>query len=215
MVMSSVKTIAETNWNQSWEENFEPVRLGADVIIRASFHPQQEAITHDLVIDPKMSFGTGHHSTTRLMLKAMLSENFIGKDVLDMGCGTGVLGIFASRLGANQVMGIDIDHWAVENSRENISVNQVSNMQVVAGDAGILDEDSFDIILANINRNVLLADLELYISVLRAGGKIIISGIMSADRELMLSHIRTLNIQAQEILEEQNWLAIVLQQTKK
>ena len=178
----SVSQIQQQNWNELWEKNFEPMQIG-DVYIRAPFHDSMPGVKHELIIEPKMSFGTGHHATTSLMILEMLKTDFQGKTVLDMGCGTSLLAILASKLGAIRILAIDIDDWAVENSIENCARNNVHNVEAIKGNSSSLNGMHFDIVLANINRNVLLEDMPAYAKVIPAGGLILFSGFYESDME--------------------------------
>ena len=165
--------IENQDWNKIWEENFTPILVQDRILVRAGFHPTIKNIEHEIIIDPKMSFGTGHHATTALMLETILDmkPNFSGKKVLDMGCGTGILSIMAVQAGAQSVTGIDIDEWAYNNAMENIATNNMNNIRVLIGDATLLDgAEHYDIILANINRNILLNDMPAYVNVLNDNG---------------------------------------------
>jgi ribosomal protein L11 methyltransferase len=173
----------DENWNEKWEQNFNPVTIGS-VYIRAPFHPADPEKT-EIIIEPKMSFGTGHHATTSLMVKAMLNVDFRNKTVADMGCGTSVLAILASKLGAKAVTAIDIDDWAVENSGENLNRNLIKNVLVLKGNADSLADSRFDVILANIQRNVLLKDMQAYSRALNQGGVLLLSGIYEDDVALI------------------------------
>ncbi len=176
--------IPKTNWNEEWEKNFNPVYVDDLVCIRAHFHPIAENIKHDIVITPKMSFGTGHHDTTWLVSKTMFSLDFKNKSILDMGCGTGILAILAKQLGATILLGIDIDDWSIENSIENAAINKASDIEFKKGDASILPStETFDIILANINKNVLKKDLPTYYTCLKKEGHLLLSGFFTADVE--------------------------------
>ena len=155
----TTEKIQQQNWNAQWESNFNPVLVEDKCIIRASFHEAPQSGIMDIIIDPKMSFGTGHHDTTWLMSRELFALDLKNKSVLDMGCGTGVLAIIAKKLGANSVSGIDIDEWSIENSRENAQVNHCPEILFEKGNASLLTDKKYDIILANINRNVLLNDL--------------------------------------------------------
>ncbi len=149
--------IENQDWNKIWEENFTPILVQDRILVRAGFHPTIENIEHEIIIDPKMSFGTGHHATTALMLETILDmkTDFSGKKVLDMGCGTGILSIMAAQTGAQSVTGIDIDEWAYNNAMENIATNNMNNIRILIGDATLLDgQEHYDIILANIIRNI-------------------------------------------------------------
>ena len=195
------------NWNEEWERNYEPVKLGDQVYIRAPFHPSGEGYPHEILIEPKMSFGTGHHQTTRLMARAMLTINFQNKITLDMGTGTGVLAILAAQLGAAKLNAIDNFEWAVENTRENLIRNGVTEAEAKLGDVSILDKARYDVILANINRNVLLADMPAYRAALRPQGKMLLSGFLIKDLDLINTEARRLGFQPEERWQEENWLA--------
>lgn len=177
--IEKIKTI---NWNAEWEKNFNPVLVDDLLFIRAPFHEKNISFKHEIVIMPKMSFGTGHHQTTRLVCKEMFSADFLNKRVLDMGCGTGILAILSKKLGAKEVIGIDIDEWSVENSIENCSVNKFPEIQIKLGNVDLLkNESSFDIILANINKNILKNDIQSYSQKLNTTGKLFISGFFTTD----------------------------------
>ena len=182
---SYVRTeIPKVNWNEEWEKNFNPVFVDDLVCIRAHFHPKVENIKYDIVITPKMSFGTGHHDTTWLVSKTMFELDFKNASVLDMGCGTGILAILGHQLGANAVLGIDIDDWSIENSIENATINQANDIVFKKGDASILPSvNSFDVILANINKNVLKKDLASYYKCLNKDGYLLLSGFFTIDVE--------------------------------
>lgn len=171
--------IPKTNWNEEWEKNFHPVFVDDLVCIRAHFHLVVPNIKHDIIITPKMSFGTGHHDTTWLMSKTMFELDLKNKSVLDMGCGTGVLAILAHQLGANPVLGIDIDEWSIENSIENAEHNHVSDIIFKKGEASLLPTiPTFDVVLANINKNVLKKDLAAYYQTLNNKGYVLLSGFL-------------------------------------
>jgi ribosomal protein L11 methyltransferase len=174
--------IADKNWNEEWEKHFEPVAIDDRLFVRASFHDPRPGFAHEIVITPKMSFGTGHHRTTRLMCRAMLEMDFKGRRVLDMGCGTGILAILAAKLGARDIVGVDIDEWPVENAKENAEMNNASFIRIYQGDADALNgEKPFDVILANINRNVLLDHIPVYSGFMRPGGVLLLSGFFPSD----------------------------------
>lgn len=170
----SVQEIEQVNWNAEWENNFEPIEVDGRVYIRAPFHQEKEGFEYPMLIEPKMSFGTGHHQTTHMMIQWLLETDTLGQEVLDMGCGTGILGILAEMRGASKVHGIDIDSWCIENTLENTQRNQCSMTATQGGATSI--EGSFDTICANINLNVLLADMEAYVGALKEGGTIFFSG---------------------------------------
>ncbi len=169
------------DWNEVWESNFEPIQVGDLCCVRAPFH-QPGTCRYDIVIMPKMSFGTGHHATTYLMIENMFRMDIQGKNGLDMGCGTGILAILAVKLGAAFMDAVDIDDWAVENSRENTKANGTDRrISVMQGDASRLHATHYDFILANINRNVLLQDMGTYASCLEPGGEMLLSGFLEPD----------------------------------
>jgi ribosomal protein L11 methyltransferase len=178
-----LEDLKQENWNAKWESNFKPVVIDKRCGIRASFHSPLD-VEHEVVITPKMSFGTGHHSTTFGMMKTMMDLDFTDKTVLDMGCGTAVLAILASKLKANKITAIDIDEWAYTNSLENIQINQVKNISVLEGGSEHIT-DKFDIILANINRNVLLNDMHIYSDAMKMKGDILLSGFYTEDLPLI------------------------------
>ena len=161
-IETSVQEIEDQDWNKVWEENFTPIVVDDRILVRAGFHAPVPGIEYEILIEPKMSFGTGHHSTTALMLRTILDnkERITGKRVLDMGCGTGILSILAAKTGAREITGIDIDEWAYNNAMENIRANGLNNITIKIGDARLLEAEApFDVILANINRNILLEDM--------------------------------------------------------
>jgi ribosomal protein L11 methyltransferase len=180
-VMYAWTLVKDQNWNAMWESNFTPIHIAGKCCIRAPFHPRPADVEYDIIIQPKMSFGTGHHDTTALVMEKMLELSLKEKAVLDMGCGTGVLAILASMLGANPVTAIDTDEWAYLNTLENLDVNGVINVAVHKGDAQILEGKCFNVILANINRNVLLADISKYAKALQPEGHLVLSGFFETD----------------------------------
>jgi ribosomal protein L11 methyltransferase len=182
----SLKSIAEQNWNAEWEKSFNPINVDNRCYIRAPFHNKLDNIEYDIIIDPKMSFGTGHHETTYLMLKRLLNIEVEGKKVLDMGCGTGVLAILAKMRNSLFVKAIDIDEWAYNNSLENIRNNNCDDIKVERGGAEVIGSEKFDIIIANINRNILLKDMNLYINAMSVNGELLLSGFFSSDQDILL-----------------------------
>lgn len=179
-------SIAKQNWNQLWESNFEPVQVEDFVGIRAGFHEPIQGVTHEIVITPKMSFGTGHHATTYLVMNAMRNLNFKGKTVLDFGSGTGILAILAEKLGAQAVLAIDNDDWCIENSLENLAINQTQSIRVEKADSAALSEQ-FDIILANINKHIILENMVHLQKALAPGGTILLSGLLVEDEPDILA----------------------------
>ncbi|MHC5201185.1 50S ribosomal protein L11 methyltransferase [Myroides sp. LJL119] len=200
--------IQQVNWNQEWEKNFEPINVDDICYVRAPFH-QPIASKYDVVIEPKMSFGTGHHETTYMMIKQILNNNFVDKTVLDMGCGTSILGILASMCGARAVTAIDIDSWCCENSLENATRNNCDNIQVKHGDAALIEsQPTYDIILANINRNILLNDMHLYVKALKDQGEIYFSGFYTQDIQSIDQAAKLLGLVFQAQLEKNNWVSL-------
>lgn len=202
--------IKAQNWNAEWEKSFEPIYIDNRCQIRAPFHKRKENIEYDLVIEPKMSFGTGHHETTGLMVRTMLDIDFNGKTVLDMGCGTGVLAILASKRNAKSVTAIDIDSWAYENTLENIERNNTSNIITKQGDASLLMGEKFDVILANINRNILLSDMSIYVGCLPNNGHLVLSGFYSQDLTVILDKAQQIGLKYESHIENNNWIAVKL-----
>lgn len=175
------KLVKQENWNAQWESNFEPVYVGDQICVRATFHEDEPNYPYQIVIDPKMSFGTGHHATTHLMLEGMLGLDFKDKTVIDMGSGTGVLAIFAAMKGARSVVAIDIDEWCSINAKENAARNNVDFIEIYQGDKELLVGKHADILLANINKNILLTQLPFYAGCLSTGGKLFMSGFYEED----------------------------------
>jgi ribosomal protein L11 methyltransferase len=200
--------IEQQNWNAEWEKHFNPVVIQDKVLIKASFHTNLPAYPFEITIDPKMSFGTGHHSTTALMIRTMLTQQFDGKEVLDMGCGTGVLAILAHKSGAARVTAIDIDEWAVSNSKENFELNNISDYTLLHGGAELLANKSFDIILANINRNILISDMVSYSRSLKPGGLLITSGIYHTDFEMLRASAEQNQLVYKNQIEKSSWIAV-------
>ncbi|MBP7808481.1 MAG: 50S ribosomal protein L11 methyltransferase [Bacteroidia bacterium] len=196
----TTEKMAQVNWNEEWEKNFSPVIVNDDCIIRAPFHEIEKKYKYDIIIMPKMSFGTGHHDTTWLMCKNMLDFDFKNKTVFDMGCGTGVLAILAKKLEATNITGNDIDEWSVENAIENCATNNCSDIKIEMGDANLLTTKSaYDFILANINKNVLKSYIPDLAKSLKTGGHLFISGFFKTDCEELInlasSHYLTLHKQ--------------------
>ncbi|MHA3047491.1 50S ribosomal protein L11 methyltransferase [Riemerella anatipestifer] len=197
------------NWNEEWEKNFSPINVEDKVYIRAEFHEPQP-LDYEIIIQPKMSFGTGHHATTYLMIQQMLEMDFQGKKVLDMGCGTSVLAIFAKLKGAGDTLAMDIDPWSVENSKENADRNQVS-LRIEEGTAENLGQEKFDIILANINRNILISDIPTYVSVLEKGGQLLLSGLCFFDVEDIMEVCTAQNLKLNKKVQREEWVSLLLE----
>lgn len=208
----SVEEVEDKDWNEEWEKNyFQPIVVDggeSKCVIHSSFHTDVPEAEYDIVINPKMSFGTGHHETTSSMLRWILSDSMQGKKVLDMGCGTAVLGILAKMRGAEYVMGVDIDEWCKENATESAAINNI-DMEIKLGDASILPkENTFDVILANINRNILLADMDKYVACLNNGGNLYMSGFYTEDIPVIKEKAESLGLKYEDFKEKNNWVAV-------
>ncbi|MCZ4317994.1 50S ribosomal protein L11 methyltransferase [Aequorivita viscosa] len=198
--------IAQVNWNSEWEKNFDPIEVDGKCTVRAPFHPNKN-FEYEIVIEPKMSFGTGHHETTFMMLQFILENDFEDKTVLDMGCGTAVLAILAKMCGATKLDAIDIDEWCYENSIENIERNNCKNISVFLGDASLLSGKKYDVIIANINRNILLNDMESYRNCMREGGVLYLSGFYVKDLPIITDACNNLGFNFVENKEKNQWVA--------
>ena len=198
----------DQNWNEEWEKKFDPVVIDERVLIRAPFHDSSNDLECTLVIEPKMSFGTGHHHTTKLMIREMGNHLLKGKKILDMGCGTGVLGIYACKKGAARVLGVDNDQWAYENALENIKKNGVTAMEVRLGDVSVLYKDMFNMIFANITRNTLVRDMSVYTEHLLDQGLMVISGILAEDVQFVLNEAYRCDLKHLSTGEESNWISL-------
>lgn len=205
---TAIETLKPRNWNEEWERNFQPVEIEGFVQVIPSFKTPKAGFEHTLWIEPKMSFGTGHHETTRLMMRFCREVDFHGKKVLDMGCGTGILGILALKLGAESLMAVDNDPACVENSKENAALNKVSNIEICLGGAEILPQGKFDIILANINRNVLLEDGRAYYGALKPGGLLAMSGFFDFDANKVSDFFTSLGMEPSFRNEENGWVLL-------
>ncbi len=202
--------IPDQNWNEVWEKNyFQPIVVGDECLIKSPFHQFEKDTKYTIVIEPKMSFGTGHHATTTLMLEQILKLNVEGKSVLDMGCGTCVLGMLASMRGAAKILAIDIDDWAYNNSIENIEKNRTPNIEVLLGDASLLNNKQFDIIFANINRNILLEDIEHYAKCMSKGSKLLVSGFYTEDIPIIRTEAESKGLKYIEHHERDNWAVVI------
>lgn len=210
--------LEDRDWNLEWEKNFTPILIDKRILIRAGFHPTVPGIKYEIIIEPKMSFGTGHHPTTTLMLETLLdfSEQIRDKKVLDMGCGTGILSIMAAKLGAYAVTGIDIDEWAYKNAMENIENNHLGHIEIKIGDVGLLEkENKFDFILANINRNTLLTDIPFYIHHLEDQGVLIMSGFYIQDLPFIQKKAEKEGMILINQKTHQNWTAVSFTKNKQ
>ena len=198
--------IAQTNWNEEWEKNFNPIQVDDLVSIRAPFHTNP-SLQFDIVIEPKMSFGTGHHETTHMMVQHLLALDLDTKKVLDMGCGTGILAIFAEMKGAKPIDAIDIDSWCYENSLENIQRNNCNHITVYEGDASVLKE-KYDVIIANINRNILLSDMKTYTDCLNENGVLLLSGFYKEDIAIIEDEVTKHGLTFETMIQKNNWVAL-------
>lgn len=200
--------IEQVNWNEEWEKNFHPINVDGKCTVRAPFHEATGA-EFEIVIEPKMSFGTGHHETTHMMIQHLLKMEVEAKSVLDMGCGTGVLAILAAMKGAKPVDAIDIDNWCYLNSLENCERNNVPFIDVFEGDVTLLEnkKEAYDVVIANINRNILLADIPAYAKTLRKGGTLLLSGFYQEDLEIINEVCKKHSLKFLENFEKNNWVA--------
>lgn len=199
--------IEQTNWNEEWEKNFNPIIVDNKCSVRAPFHEKPDA-EFDIIIEPKMSFGTGHHETTHMMIQHILKNDFEGKSVLDMGCGTGVLAILAEMKGAKPLDAIDYDNWCYLNSLENVERNHCKHISVEEGDASLLSGRHYDIVIANINRNILLQDISTYTKCLNKNGTLFLSGFYNDDIPVIEAECNKYNLKLVETLERNNWVAL-------
>ena len=206
----SVQVIEQQNWNAVWESNYEPVMIADRCFIRAPFHEPNPKAEYEIVIEPKMSFGTAHHETTSLMIEFLLEEELRGKSVLDMGAGTGILAILSHLRGASPITAIDNDEWAYLNNIENNARNNTETIQVKLGDASLLTEiEKYDVIIANINRNILLNDLPIYVKTLNKTGVIFLSGFYTGeDLEMITQKCNELGLQLVGVKEKNRWCAV-------
>jgi len=199
--------VAQTNWNAAWEENFEASEVDNMVSIRAPFH-ENPNLKYAIVIEPKMSFGTGHHETTHMMVQHLLQLELENKKVLDMGCGTGILAIFAEMRGAKPTDAIDIDNWCYLNSIENVARNNCEHISVFEGDSTLLTDKKYDVIIANINRNILLMDMEVYTNCLNEKGVLLLSGFYKEDIPMIDAAVSKYQLKLETTLERNNWVAL-------
>lgn len=206
--------IEQINWNSEWEKNFSPIEVDETCTVRAPFHPQRN-FEYEIVIEPKMSFGTGHHETTFMMLQYILENDFEGKTVLDMGCGTAVLAILAEMRGASKLDAIDIDEWCFENSTENVERNNCKNISVYLGDASLLKDQKYDVIIANINRNILLNDMEAYKKCLNPSGTLYLSGFYQEDLPAITECCNNLGLHFVDNKRKNNWVAAKFRTSEK
>ncbi|MBL0054216.1 MAG: 50S ribosomal protein L11 methyltransferase [Bacteroidetes bacterium] len=203
----TTEVIPYQNWNKLWEENFEPVLITNTVYVRADFHPPQNKYPYEIIIQPEMSFGTGHHETTSLVIELMLPLSFKNKIVCDMGCGTGILAVMAEKLGALMVDAFDYDAQCILNSQTNIERNACTKINAAIGDASVLQNKVYDIFIANINRNIILNDLQDYASCIKAGGTFLCSGFYEIDLPIIIEHSKKYDLKFQHSQTRNNWCA--------
>jgi ribosomal protein L11 methyltransferase len=209
-VSCTTEIIPDQNWNEVWEKNyFQPLMIAGRCLIRAPFHTGYPNAEYEIVIEPGMAFGTGNHETTSLMISEILKQDLSGKTVLDMGCGTGILGILASMRGAGSITGIDIDDWATKSTSENAALNHVSNFEVIQGGADAIPNKKFDFIYANIQRNILLNDMPYYRKALKKGGSLIMSGFYFDDIGSMKERAVELGLEFGRFTENNKWVTVV------
>jgi len=201
--------IPAQNWNATWERSFDPVFVGNKLAIVAPFHENIPQTKYKVTIEPKMSFGTGHHQTTRLISNAMMELESMPSSVLDMGSGTGVLAILAELLGADKIIAIDIESWAYENAIENVERNNCNKIEVFLGNVDLIQPYNFDLILANINKNVLIKDMELYADSLNAKGLLMLSGFFTSDNDILVDCAKKFNLALVKTYSEDNWSCLV------
>jgi len=203
-----VTLIPQKNWNEVWESNFEPINIKDKIFVRATFHQPKPEIEYEIVIDPKMAFGTGHHQTTSMMLELMLENEFLGKHVLDMGCGTGILAIMASKLGAANVTAIDYDIVCFESTLENAQLNNSPNITAICGSKEVIPDEEYDTILANINRNILLDQVKRYSEVLKPDGELYLSGFYEQpDLDIIMDEARKYGLKYIIHKKNSDWVA--------
>lgn len=203
--------IEKQNWNEEWEKNYDPIEVGTDIFVRATFHESKPGFKHEIIIHPQMSFGTGHHETTHQMLALEMTLDHQGKTVLDVGAGTGILAIMASKLGASEVSATDIDDWCIDNARENFALNAIEPKDVLMGTIDEFTFDGpFDILYANINKNVLLAEMEHYAKLTKPGGHLFLSGFYTHDEADILECTTANGFEKLNSTERKNWAAILL-----
>lgn len=203
----SIEEVAQKNWNAAWEQSFEPVQVGQFAVIRASFHAPVEGVTHDVIVTPKMSFGTGHHATTYLMIESMEELDFKQKSVIDFGTGTGVLAIIAEKMGATKILATDCDDWSINNAMENMEANDCKHIELQKAD-GMLVPFTADVILANINLNVIISNLLLIYSACSPGTVVLFSGLLVSDEANISEKIINAGFYIKKIKHRSNWLCV-------
>lgn len=210
LITHTFTEVEDRNWNEEWEKNyFQPVMIANRCIIHSTFHKDVPKAEYDIVINPQMAFGTGHHETTSLVIEYLLEEELSGKRVIDMGCGTSVLAIMASMLGASRCTAIDIDDWCVRNSKENIQLNNISNITVIHGDANVLNKvDTCNLFIANINRNILINDMNRYMAKMEDGATLFMSGFYTEDIDEIRKSAESNGLTFVSYKQKNNWAAV-------
>lgn len=202
----------KVNWNEEWEKHYDPIAVGDKVYVRASFHPAKSEFKHEILINPKMSFGTGHHATTFLMLSHQLTIDHQGKRVIDIGAGTGILAIMAHKLGASEVEAFDIDEWCVDNGNENFDLNGMQAVKMGLGTVReVVPQGTFDIVLANINKNVLLDELEIYATLVNKQGNLLLSGFYTHDIDDIHEKAKSVGFNLLSQKDKDNWAALIFE----
>ncbi len=203
--------IAKENWNLEWEKNYDPIKVGSRIYVRASFHPSKPEFEYEIIINPQMSFGTGHHETTHQLLEMQLDLDHNDKKVLDVGSGTGILAIMASKLGASEVSATDIDDWCIENAAENFKLNGISPKNLLLGAiSGLEFEENFDILIANINKNVLLEEIPEYVKLLNSNGHLFLSGFYESDAQDLVDKCNSMGLVEISRSSKRDWAALLL-----
>ena len=210
LVNFSTRELPDKNWNQLWENSFEIAHVNDNCVIRSTFHKLSKHYNYELIIEPKMSFGTGHHPTTLLILQKMFFIDFNSKSVLDVGSGTGVLSILASKLNANSILALDVDKWAQKNIKENLALNNIKNVEFINSDIFGIKKRKFDIILVNISRNVILKELNCYADMLENNSHIILSGFLLKDKQDILQHAHNFGLKLFEFKIQDEWILLHL-----
>ena len=205
-----IKLIPQQNWNAVWESNFQPIQIADFCGIRADFHPNFTDVKHEITINPKMAFGTGHHETTLSMMEIMQHLDFQDKKVFDYGCGTGILAILAAKMGANPILAIDYDPLSSENTIENCQKNNIEQVETRLGELSIVKDDEFDIILANINRNVILNSLPSLFLKIKETGQVLISGFLHSDVDLMTNTLEKIGFSIKKVVQKGEWICMQL-----
>ena len=210
IISYKIEEIEQVNWNEEWEKNFEPINVNNICHVRAPFHPKTNA-QYEIIIEPKMSFGTGHHETTHMMIQHLLEMQVQGMKTLDMGCGTAILAILAEMKGAKPIDAIDIDNWCYLNAIENAERNNCTQISIYEGDARLLKNKKYDLIIANINRNILLNDMQTYVDCLNPKGTILFSGFYEEDIPFINESCTEKGLTFQKKLQRNNWVSLKYQ----